>query len=149
MYLNQKAKTTFDPYHESTLRMVRERVRESSLEECKLLIDHKVAAWRRDPKMREFLRPKTLFGKANFENYRGGIRMLKIGGVTITPAHVRGKTKVWNIAGRAGQIAGLKTDEGLVTVYWRDQREGGVVLKDERPAGLFLNPPKQFKLEGL
>lgn len=42
--------------------------REYFLSACKLVIDHKAAMWGNDPKMREYIRPETLFS-TKFEGY--------------------------------------------------------------------------------
>lgn len=36
---------------------------------CCLVINRKNAKWGKDPKMKDYLRPSTLFRKTNFENY--------------------------------------------------------------------------------
>ena len=44
--------------------------KDTTVADCKLVIDNKVARWKCDAKMNEYLRPITLFGKKNFDNYR-------------------------------------------------------------------------------
>lgn len=45
------------------------RVAESSVDECKQVVDYLVAKWGRDGKMREYLCPKTIFRQSNFADY--------------------------------------------------------------------------------
>jgi uncharacterized phage protein (TIGR02220 family) len=40
-----------------------------TVEQCLLVINHKAAQWSEDDKMREYLRPSTLFRRAKFEQY--------------------------------------------------------------------------------
>jgi len=53
------------------LRLITGRLDESSLSECKAVIDAKVAEWARDPKMAQYLRPNTLFNATKFAQYVG------------------------------------------------------------------------------
>lgn len=70
IYLNEKASRSFNPGNKSTLAMIRGRFAEGrTMEDFKKVIDKKVSQWKNDPKMCEYLRPKTLFNATNFENY--------------------------------------------------------------------------------
>ena len=42
-----------------------------TVQDCKTMIARKVREWSSDPKMVNYLRPKTLFAVSNFENYHG------------------------------------------------------------------------------
>lgn len=44
------------------------------LDDIKSVVAMKTRAWGRDPRMRDYLRPKTLFGPENFENYVGELQ---------------------------------------------------------------------------
>lgn len=69
-YLNQKAKRNFDPKNKSNQDLIRARYNEGrTLENLKKVIDIKTAKWLGDPKMKDYLRPSTLFNRVNFENY--------------------------------------------------------------------------------
>jgi len=69
-YLNEKAKRNYDPKNEVNERLVKARLEEGRTEQdLRKVIDKKVAKWLGDPKMRDYLRPSTLFNKTNFENY--------------------------------------------------------------------------------
>ncbi len=46
----------------------------ASLADLKLVIDHAVARWGNNEKMREYIRPKTLFGPENFPGYLAAAR---------------------------------------------------------------------------
>lgn len=53
----------------TTLKDIKARITESSVDDCKLVIDYLVAKWGRDDKMREYICPKTIFRKSNFADY--------------------------------------------------------------------------------
>lgn len=68
-YLNERASKRFQP-SKTSLSKIRARLREGfAPDELRLVIDYKVAQWGKDERMREYLRPRTLFGPENFENY--------------------------------------------------------------------------------
>jgi uncharacterized phage protein (TIGR02220 family) len=68
-YLNEKAGTEFKVKTKGTIRHIGARLNEGfTLEDMKLVVEHKVLKWKDDPKMSEFLRPETLFG-TKFEGY--------------------------------------------------------------------------------
>jgi len=68
-YLNEKADKNFKPTTKETKAHINARLREGFTEkDFKKVIDIKCAKWKSNPKMYEYLRPKTLFG-TNFEAY--------------------------------------------------------------------------------
>lgn len=68
-YFNQQAGTSYRASSKATQRLINARTNENfTVEDFKKVIDIKVAAWKNDPKMSKYLRPKTLFG-TNFESY--------------------------------------------------------------------------------
>lgn len=68
-HLNLTARAKFQTSADSNRKHVRARMKEGfTVEDCKTVIDHKVATWSKDEKMREYLRPQTLFS-TNFEGY--------------------------------------------------------------------------------
>lgn len=68
-YLNQKAGTSYRASSKATQRLIKARSNEGfEVEDFKKVIDIKATAWKNDPKMSKYLRPKTLFG-TNFESY--------------------------------------------------------------------------------
>jgi uncharacterized phage protein (TIGR02220 family) len=69
-YLNEKIGRHYKPV-KANLSLIAARLRESSIDECRAVIDAKVAAWQNDDKMREYLRPATLFNPMKFANYVG------------------------------------------------------------------------------
>lgn len=70
-YLNEKTGHNYKPV-KSNIELIRARMKEgASLDECKGVIDTKVAVWLGDPKMQEYLRPQTLFGATKFAGYVG------------------------------------------------------------------------------
>ena len=69
-FLNEKAGKSFRTNNASTLRIINARLNEGySEEDFKLVINSKVKEWKNDSKMKEYLRPSTLFNATNFENY--------------------------------------------------------------------------------
>lgn len=69
MWLNQSAARSFK-YTASNKRVIEARLKEGfTYEDCKKVIDNKVADWRDDPKMSQYLRPATLFQASKFEGY--------------------------------------------------------------------------------
>lgn len=71
LYLNRSARKAFRP-GDVNLKLITARLKAGATPElCRLVIDRKVQAWRGDPKMAEYLRPKTLFNATNFEQYVG------------------------------------------------------------------------------
>lgn len=69
-YLNLKAGRRYRPV-KVNLKFISDRLAESSLIECKAVIDAKVAEWLDDPRMSQYLRPETLFGATKFAQYVG------------------------------------------------------------------------------
>ncbi|HWI49087.1 MAG TPA: conserved phage C-terminal domain-containing protein [Rummeliibacillus sp.] len=68
-YLNEKTGKKFKvtAQHE---RIILARLNEGyRLEDFQKVIDHKVKQWIHDPKMKDYLRPSTLFRPTNFDNY--------------------------------------------------------------------------------
>lgn len=70
-YLNEKAGRAYKPLKANTS-LIAARLNEgATLAECRAVIDAKAAAWLHDPKMRDYLRPATLFNATKFANYVG------------------------------------------------------------------------------
>lgn len=68
-YLNEKAGTAYKPTSKSTQKHIRARQAEGfTLEDFKKVIDFKCAEWSSEPKMKQYLRPETLFS-IKFEWY--------------------------------------------------------------------------------
>lgn len=68
-YFNQQAGTSYRASSKSTQRLINARTNEGfTVDDFKKVIDIKVAAWKDDPKMSQYLRPATLFG-TKFESY--------------------------------------------------------------------------------
>ena len=68
-YLNEKAGTNYRASSRNTQSHINARLNEKyTLEDFKQVIDNKVAQWKDDAKMCQYLRPQTLFG-SNFESY--------------------------------------------------------------------------------
>ena len=69
-YLNQKAGTKYRATTAATKRLVGARLKEGfTVDDCKKVIDNKVADWLNDEKMKNYLRPNTLFQASKFESY--------------------------------------------------------------------------------
>ena len=68
-YLNQKTNKNFKSTSKVTQRHIRARLAEGfTVSDFKQVIDKKCSDWLRDQKMKEYLRPETLFG-TKFESY--------------------------------------------------------------------------------
>ena len=69
-YLNERTGRKFRE-QATNLTLIRCRLEESGItvEGVKQMIDRQCKRWMGDAKMEEYLRPKTLFGKENFESY--------------------------------------------------------------------------------
>lgn len=68
-YLNSKVGTSYRASSKATQRLIKARSNEGfDVDDFKKVIDIKVANWKNDPKMSQYLRPTTLFG-TKFESY--------------------------------------------------------------------------------
>ena len=75
-YLNEKAGTNFQLVEANT-KLVAARMNEgATLEAMKRVIDFKVGEWIADSKMREYLRPATLFNAEKFAQYTGQVAVV-------------------------------------------------------------------------
>lgn len=68
-YLNQKTGSSFKPTTKETNKLISARIKNYTFEDFKKVIDHMTEKWINDPKMSDYLVPKTLFSEANFEKY--------------------------------------------------------------------------------
>jgi len=69
-YLNKCTGSKFSDKTSETIKHINARLTEGySAADLKSVIDNRVKAWGEDVKMREYLRPSTLFSPTNFENY--------------------------------------------------------------------------------
>jgi uncharacterized phage protein (TIGR02220 family) len=70
-FLNRKAGRHYRPGIVNR-RFIAGRLKDgATVAQCKAIISRRAAKWKGDPKMDEYLRPKTLFGRENFEQYLG------------------------------------------------------------------------------
>jgi uncharacterized phage protein (TIGR02220 family) len=70
IYLNKKAATHFEPDNKQWLGLVNARLREGlTLGDFTLVIDEKVRQWGSDERMKNYLRPRTLFTANHMEEY--------------------------------------------------------------------------------
>jgi uncharacterized phage protein (TIGR02220 family) len=70
-YLNERAGRSYQAV-ESNLRLIRARLKEGASEQqCRDVIDAKVAEWLNDDKWSQYLRPETLFNATKFASYVG------------------------------------------------------------------------------
>lgn len=89
-HLNQRAGKAFRPV-EANRKFVRGRLKEGfTTDDVRAVIDAKVAQWKGDSKMADFLRPGTLFNATNFAQYHGSL-----------PKRAAGQTDWWAQAGFA------------------------------------------------
>lgn len=69
-HLNEVTGKGFRATSDSTRKPIRARLEEGyTVDDCMAVIDVKVSQWWRDPKMKPYLRPETLFRKSKFEGY--------------------------------------------------------------------------------
>lgn len=69
-YLNLKLDTNYKSKTKETRKHIIARLKDGyTFDDFKIVIDKKYQQWHNDPKMAEFLRPKTLFSPSNFESY--------------------------------------------------------------------------------
>lgn len=69
-YLNEVLGTRYTDKNKSNVEKIKARFDEGhTFEDFKIVIDNKVAQWKDDPKMRNYLRPETLFAASHFESY--------------------------------------------------------------------------------
>lgn len=69
-YLNEKTGKKFTSRSKSSVKMIKDRLREGYVvDEFKAVIDNKVAAWGNNPDMKVYLRPETLFRPSHFDSY--------------------------------------------------------------------------------
>lgn len=74
-YLNGKIGTGFKPGTADTKKHIDARLREGfTVDDFKAVIDNRVSEWGSDPRMRQYLRPATLFNSAKFEGYLNASR---------------------------------------------------------------------------
>ena len=70
-YLNEQAGKGYREV-ETNLKLIRAKLASgATVEDCKAVIDAKVAEWGNKPEMEQYLRPETLFGARKFEQYLG------------------------------------------------------------------------------
>lgn len=70
-FLNEKCGRSF-PANDTNLTLIAGRIAEGfDADTCRQVIVRRWRAWKDDDDMREYLRPKTIFGKQNFSQYVG------------------------------------------------------------------------------
>lgn len=75
-YLNLKTAQSYRPTSKSTQRHINARIQEGfTLEDFEAVIDAQNELWGKDPNMRRYLRPETLFG-SKFEGYLQASRQM-------------------------------------------------------------------------
>ena len=69
-YLNAATSSKFSKSTDATRKAIRARLKAgATVEDFHKVIDHKVEKWGNDERMREYLRPQTLFAPSHFESY--------------------------------------------------------------------------------
>lgn len=69
-YLNEKTHSNYKPNTAETKKHISGRLKEGyTVDDFKLVIDYKVEEWSDNEKMRQYLRPSTLFAPSKFEAY--------------------------------------------------------------------------------
>lgn len=72
-YLNERAGKNFHPTQTNLDFIIARMVDGASEQDCRDVICDRVAAWVSDSKMREYLRPETLFNRTKFNSYLGNL----------------------------------------------------------------------------
>lgn len=104
-YLNDRAKRKF-PAKGKNITLIKARISEgATFEQLTGVIDLKCHAWLNDPKMHEFIRPKTLFGQENFSQYVGQLGM------------PRPKTKAEELNEAFGMLSGMPPAEPVGDIF--------------------------------
>lgn len=69
-YLNAATSSKFSKNTDATRKAIRARLKAgATVDDFHKVIDHKVEKWGNDERMREYLRPQTLFAPSHFESY--------------------------------------------------------------------------------
>jgi len=79
-YLNEVTDSRFQ-HSDASRENIHARLKEgATLEDCRMVIDHKSVQWLGDPKWEQYLRPKTLFAPTKFEaNLNAAIKWVEQG----------------------------------------------------------------------
>jgi uncharacterized phage protein (TIGR02220 family) len=74
VFLNEKTGRNYKPVS-SNLKLIQARLRDGeTAEDIRAVVAMRCRKWRGDPKMDEYLRPKTLFNATNYAQYRGELK---------------------------------------------------------------------------
>lgn len=77
-FLNREAKTRYKPNVQATRRLINARIQEGfTLDDFKTVIQTKCKEWGKDPQMKKYIRPTTLFAASKFESYLNQAEPLK------------------------------------------------------------------------
>lgn len=69
-YLNKATSSRFSKNTDATRKAIRARLKAgATVDDFRKVIDHKTEKWGNDERMREYLRPQTLFAPSHFESY--------------------------------------------------------------------------------
>lgn len=71
-HLNKKTGSKFS-FVDSNIKPIKHRIKETSLEIALAVVDDRCKAWLNDQKMKEYLRPSTLFNATKFAQYSGAL----------------------------------------------------------------------------
>lgn len=75
-YFNQVVGTKYTYRNKANNEHITARLKDGfSIEDLKLVIDDRAKRWKTDPKMKDYLRPTTLFAPSHFENYLNAAMM--------------------------------------------------------------------------
>lgn len=69
----------FNPESENTIKELRNRLDEESIEDVKLVVSNRYIEWKDDTEMKKHLNPGTIFRKSKFEKYLEYAQSTKIG----------------------------------------------------------------------
>lgn len=88
IFFNKTCKRNFDFNSESTVKNLRERLKDYSIEDIKLVIANRYREWRDDMEMSKHLNPTTLFRPSKFDKYLEEAKRTKVGESLIAASHI-------------------------------------------------------------
>ena len=87
-YLNKATASNFKKTTEAYRKVIRARLNDKyTLDDFKRVIDSRVALWGNDERMREYLRPQTLFAPSHFDSYLNEANRPRVSDIKKAPSN--------------------------------------------------------------